>query len=146
MALVLNREQRDTLWREMTDYLDRADFGDVSRYLDSGRSADAQRLAHRFRDAIRLLDDLGWERVDLREIYELVLPGDQLERLVRLTLSEADDFLHDQDRAFERSAWERPGFPMSDDEWDDLVRETRREIDHNLDVCLACRAVLERGS
>jgi hypothetical protein len=50
------------------------------------------------RRRLRLLDDVGWEEDDERELFKLTLPDEQLERAMRALLQHSEDLLHDHDR------------------------------------------------
>jgi len=73
-------------------------------------------------DVMRLLDDLGWEEWDGRDVYELTMPDEQLERVVAYHRQRVIGSLGDID------FWH--------------PRDGKRLADELLDALSACDAVL----
>lgn len=141
----VTRAQRDVLWQDVVEWvLDARDFKDVSRTLLRGDGEQTREVAVDFRRAMRLLDDLGWDRVDPRDRYELTMPPDELASFLRWLAHHAEGFVRDQVGCFDRSQYSI--YRMDDEEWEAHCATERRQIDHNLDVVAACRTVLETGA
>ena len=135
MRRTISREQRDALYSELL--LDLSGIDDIDMLLSTGRGKAAHEMAGGMREAMRLLDDLGWERIDPRETYELTMPDDDLERLM----------LRYRERLEADLAWRaqelRRGRPDAEQEAAECRDDMRRSIDEALDVRSACLAVLE---
>jgi hypothetical protein len=71
MALVLNRAQRDAVYRFVVSDLARA--GSLAIALEEGEIASAERLRQQFEQAVRLLDQIEWIHASSRDRYEVVL-------------------------------------------------------------------------
>lgn len=71
MALVLNRAQRDAVYRFVVSDLARA--GGLALALEEGEITTAERLRQQFDQAVRLLDQIEWTQVGSRDRYEVVL-------------------------------------------------------------------------
>ena len=76
-SVVLDRRQRDVLYEQLElsfswveDITSPLGGGDVAQTLAANR-----RLWIEYADYVRLLDDLGWDRLDPRETYPLTPPG-----------------------------------------------------------------------
>jgi hypothetical protein len=79
----ITAEQRDALYELVID--DLSGLADVVIAIEQGRRDEAGRLAKRFGEDFRLLEDLGWARDDDREAVELTIwPEDLVEALGRL--------------------------------------------------------------
>ena len=135
MRRAISREQRDALYSELL--LDLSGIDDIDMLLSTGRGKAAQEMAGGMREAMRLLDDLGWDRIDPRETYELTMPDDDLERLI----------LRYRERLEADLAWRaqelRRGRPDAEQEAAEWRDDVRCSIDEALDVRSACLAVLE---
>jgi uncharacterized protein YbjQ (UPF0145 family) len=80
--MVLDRAQRDALYQfVLTDLVG---VGDVALAIQAGRVIEAQRLRLCFEQDLRLLDLLGWQRVEDRDSYELTLSDEAAGALLRL--------------------------------------------------------------
>jgi hypothetical protein len=77
MAVVLDRAQRDAVWRFVV--ADLPDVGDLGRELNHGDVEAARRLRRRFDEDVRLLDLLGWSKDGDRQSYEIAIPTAQAE-------------------------------------------------------------------
>jgi hypothetical protein len=71
MALVLNRAQRDAVYRFVVSDLARA--GGLALALEEGEITTAERLRQQFDQAVRLLEQIEWTQVGSRDRYEVVL-------------------------------------------------------------------------
>jgi hypothetical protein len=71
MALVLNRAQRDAVYRFVVSDLARA--GGVAVALEEGEVAIAERLRRQFDQAVRVLDQIEWIQAGSRDRYEVAL-------------------------------------------------------------------------
>lgn len=136
----LARDQRDVLWRDLVDFVLRCDFGDVVTTLEAGDGAQARELAANFRDGMRVLDDLGWDKLDPRDSYTLTTGDDQLRRLLEHCRQQARGYLQDE-HSLDRDQFAH--YEWDDDEWAQHCEESRRLIDHQLDLCRVCDYVLE---
>ena len=114
-GITIAREQRDRLRYEAIGQL--SAVGDIELCLSGGNYGEARAYANRFRDDMRLLDDLGWAEDDGRESFELTMPPAQLRRTLRRYLTWAEGCLRD--------GWEEG-----------------RVDDDDLDLISACNAVL----
>ena len=76
MNLAVGRTGRDALYHALVTEL--SGVGDIAVHLRGGEVADARRLRSRYEQDMRLLDDLGWERVVDGERFDLTMPGDDL--------------------------------------------------------------------
>lgn len=94
MAVKVGREQRDAIHAEVMGVL--TGTGDVYLELERGDYEAARRLRRRFEDAMRLLDDLGWEPDAAGEEFELSMPARDLARAVRLLGANAAATLQSQ--------------------------------------------------
>ena len=74
---------------------------DRSRLLEQ-----AGKLRDQYIDAMRLLDDLGWDHVDARDHFPLTTPRRQLVRTIRRHHGHAAGSLKDQ-ASFLRGPWLR---------------------------------------
>ena len=135
MAVALTREQRDTL--RSTALLELSAIGDIPRMLRFGNAEGAQRLRRRLEGIMLLLDDLGWEGLDERERFELTMPREQLEPLLRRFDQEAERALEDGRRELEAVP------DRSDPEPSQTLRAIRGQLDEDLDVRSACGFALE---
>jgi hypothetical protein len=141
MRRTLNRDERDVLYRDADLALSALD--DVHNQIRNFGGEGAQETADGCRPYMRLLDDIGWERVDSRETYRLTMPDDELEPFMRYLLERAEGAFRDSvDGAFDRSRWH----PMSDEKWEEHCVDMRQQIDEDLDLRLACSAVLGTGA
>lgn len=80
MAVNVGREQRDAIHAEVLGVL--TGTGDVYFELERGDYEAARRLRRRFEDAMRLLDDLGWDPDAAGEEFELSMPPGELARVL----------------------------------------------------------------
>ncbi len=137
MAVNLNREQRDTL--RFAALLDLSDVGSISRLLEKGKAAEAERRRSRFEEDMRLLDDLGWEELDDRRRFPLTMPEEQLEAVLRRLLGPAEEGLDCLGRELKvgRHPWQTA------DDYQHSTAAIRNEIDEELDVRSACVSTLE---
>jgi len=82
MGVTIRRRERDALW-ELTFTL-LASVGDAFSAVDAGRVSEARELRLRFRDLMRLLDDIGWAVEDPGEEYALTKPEALMRALLHL--------------------------------------------------------------
>jgi len=80
MGMTINRGYRDALYDGLMTDLSAHD--DLFTYLRNDEIIEAKRLHHRFKGALRLLDDLGWEREPEAEQFELTMPPRQLRPII----------------------------------------------------------------
>ncbi|MDO8209666.1 hypothetical protein [Conexibacter sp. CPCC 206217] len=82
-VVTVGRVERDALWELIRTLL--ASIGDIFWAVDDDRPNDARMLRHRYRDLMRLLDDIGWTRVDPCREFAITMDPDALMRaLLRL--------------------------------------------------------------
>ena len=134
--VTLTRHQRDVLYRAVK--LDLSGIGDISLMLSVWRGEAARELRDRYVDDMRLLDDLGWDRLDRRESYELTMPRDQLERTIRRHHELAVGSLEDQANFLR----ERRDPEETAEEWADIRAQAKLCADDDLDLMAVCEAVL----
>lgn len=85
----IDREQRAGIYEVVCNHL--AGLNDVWLALEvRGDFATARRLAAEFVEDVRLLEDIGWDREDGRESFELTMPRADLARLLRRLWEEAE--------------------------------------------------------
>lgn len=96
MRTTLTTEQRDRLWHE-GQYELQADLAGftMTRAACAASREELLAAAERVGDFIALYDDIGWERVDEREVYTLSMPDDQLRRIGERFQEVARDLLRD---------------------------------------------------
>ena len=80
MAITINREQRDAIYFEVA--LDLDGIGDLAIAMSKADYATARRYRQRFEDDMRLLDDLGWEREQNRDEFDLTMSTPDLARVI----------------------------------------------------------------
>ena len=88
MAVSLTRAQRDALHRTVLDEL--ADASGVGQLIRAGEAERARFFGLYFSSLFRLLEDLGWSEQDDREVFDLTLPPNELERVAERLLDYAD--------------------------------------------------------
>ena len=121
--------------------LELSGIGDIGISIRNGAYEDARRFRRRFKDAMRLLDDLGWDPADPREAYELTMPRKQREWTLRHYKRSAEETL-----ACWRDDLLRPRHSEeSEEQHAEGIREARRMIDEERDLRSACIAALEAG-
>ena len=91
-----------------------------------------------YADYVRLLDDLGWDRLDPRESYPLTMPAARLARTIRRLHGSAARSLKDQSR-FLREGRDPE---TTAEEWADFRAQGKRCADDDLDLMAVCEAVL----
>jgi hypothetical protein len=69
MAIVLNRAQRNAVYRFVVSDLARA--GDLATVLEEDQIASAEQLRQHFDQAVRLLDEIEWTPAGTRDRYEV---------------------------------------------------------------------------
>jgi hypothetical protein len=82
MAIEIGREQREAIYEELMDEL--TGSGDIWTEVQAGKYEAARRTRRRLEDDMRLLDDLGWEPEQDREVFELTMPPADLARALRV--------------------------------------------------------------
>jgi len=69
MGIVLDRAQRNAVYDFVVS--DLAEVGNLAFALESGETRRAEDLRRNFDQAARLLDQIGWEKSDSRQRYEV---------------------------------------------------------------------------
>lgn len=92
MAIKISREQREAIHAEILDVL--TGTGDIHIEVRRGDYDAARRHRRRFEDAMRLLDDLGWDPDREGEQFELSMPAGQLARALGGLSRDAGAVLH----------------------------------------------------
>ena len=133
---MLTRRQRDVLYDSAM--LELSGLGDVLLMLRTRRGAEARKLRDQYVDAMRLLDDLGWDHVDSRDHYPLTMPKGQLVRTIRRHHGYAAGSLEDQSRFLQ----ERRDPETTAEEWAEFRAEAKCLVDDDLDLMAVCEAVL----
>lgn len=86
--ITITAAQRQPIYELVADRL--AGIGAVHICLQSSMYAEAENRGREFAEDIRLLQDIGWDRNDLRESFELTIPPEDLmEHLKRLVADAA---------------------------------------------------------
>jgi hypothetical protein len=93
VAIRITREQRDAIYEEIMTEI--SGSGDVHVEMESGDYAAARRTRRRHQDAMRLLDDLGWEPTQDDQEFELTMEPSGLARAVASLTENACVTLHD---------------------------------------------------
>lgn len=144
-TVVLTRALRDAVYDEIEMELDGA-LGDIANSLKGGHGERVRDLRERAERAMRLLDDLGWDRADDRVTYPLSMPSDQLAIYAHWRIAQTEPGLHENSRVLAEVA-------AGADPWgkyrelfgttiDEDVAGLRGSVDHDLDVLAACRSIL----
>jgi hypothetical protein len=71
MAIVMNREQRDAVYRFVVS--DLAEVGNLAVALEEDEIVRAQQLRRHFDQGVQLLDQIEWEKAGTRDRYEVAL-------------------------------------------------------------------------
>ncbi len=93
MAIEIGREQRDAIYQEILTEL--SGSGDIWEELQSGDYEAARRTRRRLEDDMRVLDDIGWEPEQDREVFELTMPPADLARALRVLTDIAAATIHE---------------------------------------------------
>lgn len=90
--IALDREQRAGIYEVVCNHL--SGLNDVWLALEvRGDFATARRLAAEFVEDVRLLEDIGWDREDDRDSFQLTMRPRSLTRLLRRLWEEAEAML-----------------------------------------------------
>jgi hypothetical protein len=132
----LTRKHRDPLRAAII--VDLADVDEIGRFIEGHKMTEARGYRDRFMRDMRLLDDLGWEESDPRQIFQLTMPAIELKGLIAYLreVAEAELRYWSEDLAFSPDPW------MSTAEITELKLGARAHIDLDLDTMAACAAVL----
>lgn len=84
MKIVIDRDQRDAVYRFVIDDLDGEDIG---RLLREGKVKQAHELRRQFDQDFWLLDQLGWVAVGVNESYEVEFSEGNLTILARFRVA-----------------------------------------------------------
>jgi hypothetical protein len=84
MKVVMDRDQRDAMYRFVIDDLDGED---IARLLKEGKVKEAHELRRRFDQDFWLLDKLGWVAAGVHKRYEVEFPEGNLPILARFRLA-----------------------------------------------------------
>jgi hypothetical protein len=93
VTITIDRERRDAIYEELLTEL--SGSGDVWTQLRTGKYEEARRTRRRLEDAMRLLDDLGWEPDQDRETFDLTMPQADLARALRVLSDNAAATVHE---------------------------------------------------
>ena len=137
MALVLNRAQRNAVYRFVVSDLARA--GCVAAALEEGEIATAERLRRQFDQAVRLLDQIEWIHAGSRDRYEVTLAEADAQGLFERLHEDATRVINDAITEF-ADAVLKEAFSVAEVSGAALGRRTSRPSRPQL------RAVQEPGS
>jgi hypothetical protein len=132
----ISRTHRDPLRAALL--VDLNDVDEIGRFIVGQKMTEARGYRDRFMRDMRLLDDLGWEESDPRQIFKLTMPVIDLTALIGYLreVAEAELRFWSEDLAFTPDPW------MSTAEISELKLGARAHIDIDLDTMAACTAVL----
>lgn len=91
MPVRLRRAERDALWQLVHMLL--ASIGDIFTAVDAGEINEARMLRHRYRDLMRLLDDIGWKQQDHGAEFAITMDPDALMRALARVHERAIDLI-----------------------------------------------------
>jgi hypothetical protein len=91
--LTVRRAERYPLWDLIHMLL--ASIDDIFWAVDRGRPNDARMLRHRYRDLMRLLDDIGWVREDERAEYAITMEPAALMRVLARLHEQAIELVYE---------------------------------------------------
>lgn len=93
MEVTIRRAERDALWQLVHMLL--ASIGDIFTAVDAGAVNEARMLRHRYRDLLRLLDDLGWRFEDAGAEFAITMDPDALMRALARLHEHAIDLIYE---------------------------------------------------
>lgn len=91
--LTIRRAERDALWQLIHMLL--ASVGDIFTAVDAGEVNEARMLRHRYRDLMRLLDDIGWSHEDDGAEFAITMDPDALMRALARLHGRAIDLIYE---------------------------------------------------
>lgn len=149
-SVVVTRDERDALYDEIVLELG-GGLDDIASSLKHGSGQKVRDLRENAERAMRLLDDLGWDRADDRTVYRLTMAPDQLAIYARSRIEQTEGSLRDSSLTLaEVSAggdpWRgsRAHLGARAGQLRDDVAELRNTVDRDLDLLAACRSILAR--
>ena len=92
-SVTIRRAERDALWGLVHMLL--ASIGDVFTAVDDGAVHEARMLRHRYRDLMRLLDDIGWSREDAGAEFAVTMEPDAVMRALARLHERATDLIYE---------------------------------------------------
>jgi hypothetical protein len=144
-AVTLGRVERDAIYREIDCELGGA-LGDLALFIGRGDGEKVRYMRVNAERAFRLLDDIGWDLLDVRETYPLRLPAGELATYARWRIEQTEGCLRVDAPSLATAAsgvdpWQayRPTMGGSVEE---DVAQLRESVDRDLDVIAACRSIL----
>jgi hypothetical protein len=111
----------------------------ITGFLKHGFADKARAAADEARKVMRLLDDLGWDRMDPRDSYALTMDDEALNTIMLEFKDRAEDCLRVNARDLKDI--DPDEFP-TDEKFDEWVADTREDNDTCLDIRAASLAVL----
>jgi hypothetical protein len=94
----VTRDQRDALYGEVELELGGA-LDDIASSLKLGFGEKVRGLRENAERAMRLLDDLGWDRADHRTVYRLTMSRRELAVYARWRIDQTESCLRENSRA-----------------------------------------------
>lgn len=91
--MTIRKVERDALWQLIHMLL--ASIGDIFAAVDAGEVNEARMLRHRYRDLMRLLDDLGWRQDDDGVEFAITMDPDPLMRALARLHERAVDLIYE---------------------------------------------------
>lgn len=141
-TLTIDRATRDVLWRDLIQYVLKEPSDDIVKSALQREVDDAARLGRRLRHGLRLMDDLGWDRLDARREFEITMDRSEVRQLLATMGSQAGAMIEtDMEGQFDRSQWSQ--HPMGELEWKQHVEHEAEEFQHEQAVVAVCDSLLE---
>jgi hypothetical protein len=142
--IAISRHERDRLRHQLTDCM--GGIEDLFMLAEQGRRRDPLFEARRrYWTAMHLLDDLGWAIRDARETFYVTLPTAEFRSWLEVRLEIVEEAMLSHSYCFAVAGHLYPEHhSFTEDEAAELLCDSRRQADEDLDLRAVCVAILDR--